>query len=248
MTDSQPAGRVRCWRCFLSSKTCYCPVQKPFDYPAHFGVLQHPREFRNAVGSGRMTHLGLRNSSLWRGASFDDNERLWKLIAAPDCFTTLLYPGDRAWNLSRPEDAVAMQEALNGRRLQVLVIDGTWASARKMLRISPRLAALPWISFDSSRRSEYRIRPQPDPLCLSTLEAVHELIEVLARSQVEPLPADRAHDNLMSTFRHMIDTQLRIARDPAVPGYRRGAYKDFTTTPAGKRKERTQFLYEPDQP
>jgi len=246
MTDPQPDRRVCCRRCWLSIKTCYCPVQKPFEYPVHFGVLQHPREFRKAVGTGRMTHLGLSNSSVWRGASFDDNERLWQSIEAPDRFTTLLYPGDRAWNLSRPEDVAAMQAVRDGRRLQVLVIDGTWACARKMLRISPKLSALPWISFDSTRSSEYRIRPQPDALCLSTLEAVHELIGVFARCQVEPLPADRAHDNLMSTFRHMIDTQLRIAGDPDVQGYRRGTYKDFSKVKAAERRERHQFLYKPE--
>jgi DTW domain-containing protein YfiP len=104
----------------------------------------------------------------------------------------------------------------------VFLIDATWGGARKLLRLSPSLQRLPRIMFTPSAPSRYVIKQQPQEGCLSTLEAVHELLTVLERSGLDryALP-----DQLHGVFQRMQDFQLKCAADLTRPGYRRRAYR-----------------------
>jgi len=89
-----------------------------------------------------------------------------------------------------------------GRQLSVFVLDGTWKSARKMLRLSRNLASLPMICFEPQSPSNYRIRRQPKAHCYSTLEAIHHVLDLFTPR------GSSAHDNLLTVFRSVIDRQL----------------------------------------
>ncbi len=189
-----------------------------------FVFLMHPKEFKHEkAATGRLTHLSLRNSRIVVGVSFMEDEEVRALTSDPARFTVLLYPGATALDLSR---RALTNEMLAGRRLTVLVIDATWALARKMLRLSPNLQALPRVMFQTDRRSRYLIKQQPQPGCLSTLEAVHETLLALEKSGLDryPLP-----DQLLSLFDAMQQFQLACAADPARAGYRRSCYSDPAT-------------------
>ena len=61
-----------------------------------------------------------------------------------------------------------------------VIIDGTWANAKKMLRLNPRLRELPFISFIPKTKSNFRIRRQPAELCYSTIETTHYLMSLFS--------------------------------------------------------------------
>ena len=185
-----------------------------------FVFLMSPKEFKQEkAGTGRLTHLCLPNSELLMGQNFDDNEEVQALIHDPRNFPVLLYPGLTARNLSKGDLTPA---DLGGRRLVVFLIDATWGGARKILRLSPSLQRLPRIMFTPSAPSRYVIKQQPQEGCLSTLEAVHELLMVLERSGLDQyLIPTQLHD----VFQRMQDFQLRCAADLTRPGYRRRAYR-----------------------
>ena len=65
----------------------------------------------------------------------------------------------------------------------ILVVDGTWNTARKMLRLSRNLHSVPRICFTPVRPSRFRVRKQPHPNCYSTIEAIHQTLELLGPSQ-----------------------------------------------------------------
>jgi DTW domain-containing protein len=76
-----------------------------------------------------------------------------------------------------------------------------------MLRLSPSLAALPKVSFEPPGLSRFEIRKQPARECLSTLEAIHHVIELLGPDcgfDVE----GRAHDHMLELFDRMVDRQI----------------------------------------
>lgn len=184
-----------------------------------FVFLMHPKEFKEEkAGTGRLTHLCLQDSEIHVGVGFDEHEDVQALIADPENFPMLVYPGAAARNLSagdlHPAD-------LDGRRLVVFLLDATWACAKKMLRLSPSLRRLPRVMFTPASPSRFVIKQQPVEGCLSTLEATHELLVALERSGLDcyPLP-----DQLLNLFGRMQDHQLRCARDPSRPGYRRRPY------------------------
>src|SRR5207344_2842620 len=104
-------------------------------------------------------------------------------------YPVLLYPGRDAIDLSVVEKNDPQLSALNSqlahRRLVVFLLDATWRLVRPMLRLSPNLQRLPKIMFSNAAPSRYLIKRQPEPGCLSTLEATHELLLALDRSGLD---------------------------------------------------------------
>lgn len=200
-----------------------------------FIFLMHPKEFKQEkAGTGRLTRLCLANSELHMGMNFTDDEAVAALIQDPRNYAVLLYPGANAKNLSHGELAPA---DLGGRQLVVFLLDATWAGARKMLRLSPNLQALPRIMFTPSTMSRYVIKQQPQEGCLSTLEAVHELLLNLERSQLDYYPQP---EQLLEVFQRMQDYQLKCAADPNRGGYRRRAYSEPATRAAPRGRSGTR--------
>ena len=95
-----------------------------------------------------------------------------------------------------------------------VVLDGTWTQAHAMLRKSALLRSLPRVSFETHRLSEYGFKTQPHPNCLSTVEGVHRIIEVLAERGWGALPPLREHDRLIDIFRGMVRFQLQFEHSP----------------------------------
>lgn len=222
--------REMCYRCFWPKSLCWCPTLQPMETRTRFVFLMHPKEFKQEkAGTGRLTHLCLPNSAIRMGMAFDDDEEVQTLITDPQCYSVLLYPGKEALNLSEaftPAGAAtgaftALRVELTRRRLVVFILDATWSGARKMLRLSPSLQRLPRIMFTPSAPSRFIIKQQPVEGCLSTLEATHELLTVLAHTGLDRYPLS---GQLLGIFKRMQDYQIACAADPARPGYRRKPY------------------------
>lgn len=235
-------GRVICRRCFWPEALCWCGTIQPMDTETRLVFLMHPKEFkREKAGTGRLAHLCLARSEIHMGVAFDQHEPVQALLRDPTLYPVLLYPGRQARNLG---DQPFQPAEFAGRRLTVLVLDGTWSGARKMLKLSPSLQQLPRIMFTPSAPSRYVIKQQPQAGCLSTLEAAHELLTVLARTGVDRYPLPQ---QMLDLFRRMQDFQIQCAGDPLRSGYRRSAYR----APADRRAptgRRRRYLAAPLEP
>lgn len=201
MTDpARRDHRERCPRCRRPGRACYCRHLCRVESPVRTCFLQHPREARTAIGTARMAHLSLPNSELHQGISFVEHPRVRELAAAEG--TALLFPGegaiDPATLRDRPPKAV-------------IVVDGTWPQARKLIRLNPFLLSLPRLAFTPARPSNYRIRTEPSEACVSTIEAVVHLL-----GAIEGAP-DRFRP-ILTAFDEMVDLQLaEQARRPGPP-------------------------------
>ncbi len=199
-----------------------------------FVFLMHPKEFKEEkAGTGRLTHLCLLNSEIHMGVGFDRDESVQALIADPRNRCVLLYPGAEALNLSTASDShlSTLDSQTGGRQFVVFLLDATWSGARKMLRLSPSLQRLPRIMFTPTAPSRYVIKQQPQEGCLSTLEAVHELLLAFERRGLDRYERP---EQLLGIFQRMQEIQLACAADPNRTGYRRRAYSD----PATRTKSR----------
>lgn len=236
-------SRETCYRCFWPKALCWCDSIRPMATRTRVVLLMHPKEFKQEkAGTGRLTHLCLANSEIHMGLGFDRDEAVQALINHPGNYPVLLYPGFEARNLSRGDLTAA---DLGGRQLVVFVLDATWSGARKMLRLSPSLQRLPRIMFTPSAPSRYVIKQQPQDGCLSTLEAVHELLTALERSGLDRYE-DRAQ--LLDLFQRMQDFQIKCAADPNRGGYRRHPYSDPATrrVATGRSGTRSRYLRTPE--
>jgi len=87
-----------------------------------------------------------------------------------------------------------------------------------MLRKSLTLQALPKVMFTGAAPSRYRIKLQPEAGCLSTLEAVHEMLLALDRTGLDSytLPTQ-----LLDLFERMQDFQIKRTAETRALGIRR---------------------------
>jgi DTW domain-containing protein YfiP len=200
--------RLFCWRCRRPRSACYCSLVQPFESEPRFIILTQPREAKHRLGTGRMAHLCLANSSLFEGVDFSDDKRVNREINDPAHCPVLLYLSPSSINLTRLLWSERPTLFPSNRKLVVFVLDGTWKSVRKMIRLSKNLARLPKICFDAPTPSAYRIRREPRPQCYSTIEAIHQVIELLTPRLGHQAPFLPPHDILLAVFRSVIDRQL----------------------------------------
>jgi DTW domain-containing protein YfiP len=125
------------------------------------------------------------------------------LINDPKNYPVLLYPGREAHDLSRGGLPAA---DFAGRRLVVFLLDATWRLVRPMLRQSLSLQRLPRIMFSGAAPSRYIIKRQPEPGCLSTLEATHELLVALDRAGLDDYTQP---EQLLGLFQRMQEFQIK---------------------------------------
>jgi DTW domain-containing protein YfiP len=211
-----------------------------------FVILMHPYEFKRIkANTGRLTHLCLADSELHIGETFDRHEPVQALITDPKNYPVLLYPGRDALDLSTVEpDNVQLSTfnaQLSERRLVVFLLDATWRLVRPMLRTSLSLQRLPKIMFSNAAPSRYIIKRQPEPGCLSTLEATHELLVALNRAGLDRYTQP---EQMLDLFRRMQEFQIRRTEENRRLGIRRHARKPsqgnapivMTPRPAKRRR------------
>lgn len=215
-----PRGREFCRACLLPPVRCYCAELRPFDPGITVVVLIHPAEVRKSLATGRMTHRILEGSHLIDGVDFSEDPRVTALLEDPTGFPVVLAPGPEATDLTPlpREDRLAVFP--EGRRPLVFVIDGTWPTANKMLRLSRRIGKLPRICFTPPRPSRFIVRRQPRETCFSTIEAVHHLLTLMDPEGDPPGAA-----NLLHCLDWMVNRELEFRS-----GQRRGRLPPYRPT------------------
>jgi tRNA-uridine aminocarboxypropyltransferase len=158
-------------------------------------LIQHPREEGVPIGTARIAHLCLPNSELHVGVDFHESPALRHALSDPERPAVLLYPS---------EGAVDVFTHPPVSPITLVVVDGTWWQAKKLVRANPELARLPRYAFRAPTPSEYRIRREPDAAYVSTIEALVHVLGVIEGAPERFRP-------LLVPFRAMIDTQVEFA-------------------------------------
>lgn len=169
---------------------------------------------KEKVGTGRFSHLILENSKVVVDVGFDENAEFQAILNDPEYESYVLYPGVEPIDLGT--DVLAQKVT---KKAQFIVIDGTWPCAKKMMKLTTSLHHVPRVSFKSDRISEFKVKHQPMPGCLSTVESIHQVLLDLNRMGMEN--TNPAHENLMDVFRHTVNQQMDLAKDPSRQGYRK---------------------------
>lgn len=207
-----------CLECRRRLLTCVCAHIAPFETVSRFIILMHPMEYKKEkVGTGRFSHMILKNSRVVVDVGFDENKEFRALLEDPAYESWVLYPGDHALNLSE-----VAPRTLTGKPKQLFVIDGTWACAKKMMKLTTSLHDMPRMSFNPDRVSEFTVKHQPLKGCLSTSESLHQVLLEFNRLGIESTSGKE--ENLMEVFRKTVAQQVELAADPARNRYRPKPY------------------------
>ncbi|MGU9826106.1 tRNA-uridine aminocarboxypropyltransferase [Pseudomonas sp. LF242] len=182
-------SRPQCSRCLRPITHCLCALIPSLDSRTRVLLLQHPSEVSHALNTARLAALGLNNAQLVVGEVFED---LPILLNPPGYQARLLFPA---------EDAQPLQAYTSTDEPMLLVVpDGTWRKARKLLHLNPLLAALPRVTLAEGVVSRYRLRKAPGPGALSTVEAIVQALQVLE--------APASFDALLTPFEALIEGQI----------------------------------------
>ena len=203
LSQAEPQYRQLCLRCLQPRFSCYCEHVQRFDPKIKFVILIHPIEMRRRIATGRMSHLCLENSHLIMGQDYTRNMQVNELLEDNRYQPMVLYPSRLSMNLSQmPEEKKTY--LFDPKKIPLIfVIDGTWGTARKTMHQSQNLKHLPRLSFDLSQESQFRVRKQPKAGCLSTIEAIHRLLDLLGAED---------HHRLLHVFNQMVEKQLGFVK------------------------------------
>jgi DTW domain-containing protein YfiP len=160
-----------------------------------------------------MTHLQLENSEIIVGVDFTNHKRINEILTQENSSSFLLYPGKDSFNLSTRKSTEI--HTVIGNNSNIFILDGTWPCARKMLKLSKNLQALKRVSFDNKITSKFIIKQQPDPLCLSTIESVYTVLNLLKKAELEQCNTK----DFLLPFEKMIAYQLEYTLDPTHKNY-----------------------------
>jgi DTW domain-containing protein YfiP len=172
--------RPACPRCALPLPACLCRWITPTHNRVELLVLQHPQEAQHAKGSMRLLQLSLANSRCVVGEHVPPAVLAGLLQPAVACgqapqLPVLLFPADDNTPATAPPCAGPGS---------LLLLDGTWRQARRLLQANPLLQALPRWALPAPPPSRYAIRRAHRPQQRSSLEAA-----CLALGQLEGRPA-----------------------------------------------------------
>lgn len=153
-------------------------------------MIQHPDERRHALNTARLLVAGLANAQLLAVEQLPPD---WiELITDPGWRTELLFPG--------PDVPVLTTAEVDARPRRLILLDGTWRKARKLLYLNPLLQQLPQVALPEGLLSRYRLRKAPTAGALSTVEAGAMALQIL-----EP---DTDFSSLLRPFDALIEGQI----------------------------------------
>lgn len=177
----------------------------------------HPQEAKKTRnGTGRLASLALLNSEILTGLDFSNHPKVQALLADKNYSPVILYPGKTSKDIREYDPE---QLSNNGKIPLVFVIDGTWKTAKKMMKMSQNLHRVPQISILPKQPSRFLIKQQPNILCLSTIEAIFFLLSEFEHKGLENL--DNRHKILLDVLDKMVHIQLAHIRDSTSPGFRK---------------------------
>ncbi|MAJ40523.1 MAG: DTW domain-containing protein [Pseudoalteromonadaceae bacterium] len=179
--------RQVCERCLFTPSTCICGAIKRLTNKVSVVILQHPSEEKIAKNTAKLLNLSLTDCKTIKG---ENNTDFAMLNSLPLDSTVLLYPNEHATYLDDTNPKPALSNITH-----LIVIDGTWKKAYKILQLTPLLTKFKTVSFKQLPQNRYAIRKAPRADSLSTLEAVaHSLLLI---EQLNPAPLYNLLDELI---------------------------------------------------
>lgn len=189
--DAEPSHRPRCYRCLRPTDLCYCAELPSVPTRTRIVILQHPHERTHPFGTARLARLCLPMASVhvpWAGFTGTLEERVE-------------VPADAAVLYPHPDSPLLDALPPGERPSTLIAIDGTWAHSKRLYRENPWLQAYRHVRLDPSAPSRYRIRKEPRPDYVSTLEAILEALRILE-------PETPNLEAPLLAFDRMIDQQI----------------------------------------
>lgn len=181
--------RETCKRCQFLPQFCVCHVIEPFDNHIEVLVLQHPNEAKHFKNSIKISQLTFKRLRVFNSQTQMNELRME--IEKPG--TVMLFPNGQPVEQFQPSKTPIQR---------ILVLDGTWKKAKRMIFEHSWLEQLPTLSIDTKVENQYQIRKSPTANHLSSHEAISHILSTLEHHPVSQFLAP------FNTFQQLYMAQL----------------------------------------
>ena len=170
--------RERCGVCASSRTLCLCDVVPRIELKTRIALIIHHRELSRNSNTGLLALKALVNSAVRIRGEGREALDLQELLDS-EYRTFLFFPCADAVELDR---ALVSEE---NRPVQLIVPDGTWRQAKKILSRHPELKELPRVKISTPRSPTFQLRAQSRPERMATLQAIAHGLGVIEGDWVQ---------------------------------------------------------------
>ena len=168
--------RERCAGCRLATSHCMCALRPTVPTRAGVCLLMADIEPLKPTNTGWLVADVVADTFAFGWSRTETDPALLSLLGDPQWQPCVVFPGEYA----APERVVSAlppagaPAAASGKRPLFVLLDGTWAEARKMFSRSPYLDDLPVLSLRPDQVSHYKLRRsrRDDHFCTSEVAAL----------------------------------------------------------------------------
>jgi len=168
--------RERCAGCRLVPSHCMCTLRPAITTRSGVCLLMADIEPLKPSNTGWLIADVVADTFAFGWARTETDPALLALLNDPQWQPYVVFPGEYAApeRVVRTIAAADTPGADGGKRPLFILLDGTWAEARKMFGRSPCLAAFPVLSLEPDERSRYQLRRsrRDDHFCTSEVAAM----------------------------------------------------------------------------
>ncbi len=172
-------SRPVCSKCAYPKNACLCASIRPLSTEIELIILQDPSEVKQAKSSVKLMQAVCDKLQVFVGETSDDFVELQGYLAKQSKPILLLYPSECSQSLN---------EFSQSQSVILLLLDGTWKKAYKLLQLNPWLHQFHAVHLNLDSPSNYTIRKAKRSDSLSTLEAAAMAIQILEpMTDISPL-------------------------------------------------------------
>lgn len=170
-------GRItRCIHCMLLPYLCICAFKKTVSTNSAFLLLMYDDEILKPSNTGRLIADLIPNTFAYIWSRTEPNTEMLALLQEPQWQPVVIFPEE----YSQPDRIINKENSIKSEKKPLFILlDGSWAQAKKMFRKSPYLDNFPVLSFSPESISRYLVRKAVKDNQLATAEVAALALEYI---------------------------------------------------------------------
>lgn len=164
----------RCSYCMLREHLCICSEKPVISSNAAFLLVMYDDEILKPSNTGRLIADLFEDTFAYIWSRTEPNSAMLELLENPQWQPYVVFPAEYA----QPERVAENVDVDTGKRPLFIMLDGSWAEAKKMFRKSPYLNKFPVLSINPDKPSRYKVREASKENQLGTAEVAARIIDL----------------------------------------------------------------------
>lgn len=170
----------RCVNCMLLPYLCICAIKKTVNTNSAFLLLMYDDEILKPSNTGRLIADLIPDTFAYLWSRTRPEQQLLDLLQDPKWLPIVIFPAE----YSTPERLMSEYQApAQGKRPLFILLDASWAQAKKMFHKSPYLNDFPVLSFSPDTLSRYLIRKAVKKNQLATAEVAGCVLDFIGENK-----------------------------------------------------------------